>query len=327
MRSLPRLPLRWFAVAFLSVALGVAACGSSRAGEAADDGRDAVHVVATTAIWADVVASVGCDTRLRVETVVPSGSDPHAFEPSLADRAAMERADLVVTNGLGLEEGIVDTLSAVAGGGTPVFEFGAHVDARSYSSDRQADTHRDRLDPHLWLDPLKTRDALPALADALVVAGLDVDAVERCAAALTEELGEVAAETEKLVSGLLAHHRLLVTNHDSLGYFADRYGFEVIGTVLPTPSGLAEANPGQLEELARVMKRAGVRVIFADTQTASADAEAVARSLNGVRVVLLDTDTLGEPGTDESTYVGMLRTTAAVIVDALSQPDTSQVGS
>ena len=112
--------------------------------------------------------------------------------------------------------------------------------------------------------------------------------------------------------------RVFVTNHDSLGYFADRYDFEILGSVIPSASTLAQTNPAELEELAESIEAAGVTAIFVETQHSSSDANALADRVGDVEVVALLTGTLDEPGTEGSTYLGWLLQNAHLIVEGLS---------
>ena len=309
------------------MAWGLLALAAGCGGDGDDTAAGVPVVVATTSIWADVVANVACDGQVQVRTIVPVGADPHAFEPSLADRALMEDSVLIVANGLGLEEGLASTLEAVEGAGTPVFEMTDHIDTLPYTShddddddDATADDEHEHEgdDPHVWFDPVRVAAALPALADRLVAAGgLDPEHVAECVTAYTSELEAADAQIVDLLSAVPDERRKLVTNHDALGYFADRYGFEVVGTVIPTPSGLAETNPAQLEALARLIEDVGVPAVFAESQHSTADAEALAARVGDVEVVTLLTGTVG--GDDEaSTYVGFLMADARLIAAALS---------
>jgi zinc/manganese transport system substrate-binding protein len=292
-------------LAVLAVLILLPSCGGDSAPPEAGDGRPAIIV--TTSIWADVVSSVTCG-EARVETLIPIGSDPHGFEPSLADRKRLEEAVLVVANGLGLEEGLDDTISAVAEGGTPVFLMGQHIDPGPLDGD----------DPHVWFDPRRVGNALPALADYLVDrAGLDENVVGGCLDRYQADLAATDAEIAGTVAALPADRRKLVTSHDSLGYFANRYGFEIIGTVIPAPSTLAETNPAQLEELAEVIDETGVQAIFAETQHTLDDVNALAARVGDVEVVTLYTGTLGPPGEGADTYIGFLRTNAVLITESL----------
>ena len=301
----------------------LASCGSGAVESSAGSGPT---LVVTTSIWADVVDNVVCDGSANIVTLLPVGADPHGFEPSLADRADLDAASLVVANGLGLEELLEDTLEAVESDGVPVFYLGDHLDDEHGDDEHGDDEHGDDedahhhggVDPHLWFDPLLVSELLPPLADALVDdAGLDRDAIDACVADYQQQLEDANAAVVELVDGIPADRRLLVTSHDSLGYFADRYGFEVVGTVSPAASGLAESNPGQLEALAVVAEERGVAAIFAESQRASDDAERLAERLDNIELVTLFTGSLGEPGSDADTYLTFLEVNAGLIADAL----------
>ena len=170
----------------------------------------------------------------------------------------------------------------------------------------------------MWFDPHRVSEALPALADALKTeVGLDAAAVEACLTSYQAELAAVDAEIAARVDQLPAERRKLVTNHEALGYYADRYGFEVIGTVIPTPASMAQASPAQLEELAEMIEHEGVKALFAETVHSTDDVEALASRVGDVEVVTLYTGSLGPPGSGAETYVGFLRTNTDLIVDAL----------
>ena len=174
------------------------------------------------------------------------------------------------------------------------------------------------VDPHVWFDPVRVSGVLNELARHLTDdAGIDGDAVTACLGEYQAELAALDQELEDLLEQLPASKRKLVTNHDALSYFADRYGFEIIGTVLPSPTAISETNPAQLEELARTIEHEGVNAIFAETVHSSDDAEALASRVGDVEVVTLYTGSLGPPGSGAEDYVGFMRTNARLIVDAL----------
>ncbi len=380
-------------------ALGAAACSGDPAPEPSGVGAETPTILATTGIWADVVANVACNGLAQVESIIPVGGDPHGYEPSLQDRARMENAALVVANGLLLEEALEDTLHAVAESGTPVFEIAAGMDPIPYGfetgheDDHDEEGHEDdhddheghdhdeegheddheghdhdeegheddhddhdhdeegheddhddheghdhdeegheddhddheghdhahgAEDPHVWFDPHRVAEALPTLAQVLTTeVGLDQAAVEACMASYVAELEAVDAEIAAKVEQLPAGSRKLVTNHEALGYFADRYGFEVIGTVIPSPSSMAQTSPAGLEELAEIIEHEGIEAIFAETQHSVDDIEALAARVGDVDVVTLYTGSLGPAGSGAETYVGFLRTNTDLIVDAL----------
>lgn len=311
------------------------ACGGSDGEGGGPSG--APVIVATNSIWADVAGNVACDGAAEVVSLLPPGTDPHAFEPSMADRARLQEASLVVANGLGLEEGLGDTLESVEADGVPVFVAGDHVEVRPLSADAalgaeggSSDADRpagggdgashdhDEGDPHLWQDPTRVAEVVAALGEALVEeAGLDATAVRRCVERYTAELATLDEEVEAMVAAVPVDRRVLVTNHDALGYFADRYGFEVLGTVIPGPGTLAETNPAEIEALAQAVEESEVPAVFAEEQHSDADARALAERVGEVEVVTLHTDALGEEGSGAETYVAMIRRNGELVAAAL----------
>jgi len=351
-------------VAWLSLVLVASGCAGPDSGA---DGSDQIQVVATTSIWADIVNNVTCgDAGTTVEALIPIGADPHGVEPSLADRARLESAGLIVANGLLLEEGLEDVLSAVETDGTPIVRMADHIEtlalfgpsddtgeaddhdvdggqaeadddhaddaddgnADDDHADADADADADDDDddddghggddPHIWLDPQRVWAGLPALLDPLVETGFDREAVDSCLHDYQRELVMLDAEIEEMLAAIPPDARKLVTNHDSLGYFADRYGFEVVGTVIPGPSTLAESNPRQLQELATTIEQNQVAAIFTEAQYSGDEAATLAARVGEVELVTLFTGSLGEQGSGAETYIDLLRTNAQLIADALS---------
>ncbi len=320
-------------------ALLVTACASD--GEPGSDEGDAAAptVVATTSIWADVAANVACDGLAQIETIIPPGGDPHSFEPSLRDRETMDNADLVVANGLFLEESLTDAIDAVESNGVAVLRVADELDPLptgeahddDHDDDHEAGTDEAGTDdhdhagsdPHVWWDPTRVVAAVAVIADALADAGVDRAALDACAEQYVEELTTLDTDVADIVAVLPLDERLLVTNHDSLSYFADRYDFEVLGSVIPSSSSLAATSPAELDALSADIEATGVPAIFADTQSSSTDADALANRLGGVEVVSLLTGTLDEPGSEAGTYIGWLRTNAQTIVDALTRTGAS----
>jgi len=323
-------------VAALTLAsLLIAACGSNGNSdtETTTDATEAPTVVATMSIWADLTANVACDGLARVEMIIPPGGDPHSFEPSLRDRELMDDADVVVANGLFLEESLADTIDAVESNGVAVLRVADGLDPlalddEDHEEDDEEDDEEDHdddhggADPHVWWDPTRMAAAVPLVADALADVGVDRAALDACAADYVEELTALDDDVAAIVAPLPLDQRILVTNHDSLGYFADRYDFEVLGSVIPSSSSLAATSPAELDALAVDIEATGVPAIFADAQNSSNDADALADRI-GVEVIDMLTDTLDEPGSNAGTYVGWLRQNAQTIVDALTGTGTS----
>jgi len=306
--------------AFTLTAVALAACGSD---EAATTSQDQIpKVVATTSIWGDITANVACDGLAEVETIIPLGGDPHSFEASLRDRETMEGAVLIVANGLSLEESLADTLDAVEAGGVVVINAADGIDtipigASGIENDSHDDDDHSGDDPHVWLDPTRVIATLPTIANALAETGIDEGALEVCVADYTDKLQALDEEIETILATVDETDRLLVTNHDSLGYFADRYDFTVVGSVIPSPSTLAETNPAELEELAELIESTQVGAIFAETQHSSSDAQALAARVGDIEVITLRTATLDASGTAGETYVGWLLENARLIAEGL----------
>ena len=334
------------AVALAAAALTLAACtgaaeapapaadpapGAGSAPATTSDAPDPVEVVVTTSILGDLVAPiVGEDGTVRV--LMAPGVDPHGYAASAADAAAMRDADLVVANGLMLEEGLLAALDAAVADGVRVLEVAPELDPIPFAAD--AHDHGDEddhahddehahgeLDPHFWFDPLRAATAGELVADALAELRPEVDWAAR-AAGLRAELEALDAELAAVYATVPADRRKLVTNHDSLGYLADRYGFEIVATVVPGSSTSAETDPAAFAALADLLVAEGVDVVLAETTDSDALAmalaeEAVVRGAPAVTVVTLHTGSLGPAGSGAETYVGMLRTDAGLIVSAL----------
>jgi len=270
-------------------------------------------VVVTYSVLGRLVADLVGDAA-EIVVIIPDGQDPHAYEPSARDMEAMANADLLVANGLGLEETLEDAITAAAGAGTPVFELSAHVTVRDadhgddHGDDQsgEAEHAHEAGDPHLWLSPATMLEALPALADAVSTAiGTQVDP-----APLTAELESLDAE---LAAEFDALERCeLVTGHDELGYFADRYGCEVIGAVIPSMSTTADASAKRLAELKAVIAEHGATTIFTSLGTPQDVAAQISRE-TGADVVELSTHVLG----GSASYAAFIRTLADAILDAL----------
>ena len=167
--------------------------------------------------------------------------------------------------------------------------------------------HHSGPDPHLWMDPTLVAQAAALIADAAVEAGWP-GSVKDCAADYAVQLAALDEEISSQVSVVDAGDRVLVTNHDAFGRFAERYGFTVLGTILPSTSTLAEANPADLTALAEEIKEAGVTTIFYDLQASSIGAESLAERLDGVEVAGLLTGSLVEDPEVGADYITMMRT-------------------
>jgi zinc/manganese transport system substrate-binding protein len=279
--------------------------------DSASDPDDRIDVVVTTNILGDVVTNSLGDLvgdMVDVEVIMPLGADPHDFAPSTRQAEAMTEADVLVVNGAGFEAGMTNLIDSVD---APVL---AAADVVELLEDDGA------IDPHLWTDPVRMIQVVEAFAAEMGAAdGIDAGRLEQNAAAYVEELALLDQELETELSSIDDADRVLVTNHEVLGYFADRYDFEVLGAVIPSLTTGAEASASQIEELAELIVERDVPAVFGETTQSTQLADALSNEAGGdVVVVELYSESLSEPDGEAGTYVEMMRTNVRLIVEALS---------
>ncbi|MFZ9988506.1 MAG: metal ABC transporter solute-binding protein, Zn/Mn family [Candidatus Nanopelagicales bacterium] len=303
-------------------ALVLAACGgSSNDATAPSDGTPTI--VATTTVLGSIAGEIAECAGGSVTTVMPIGADPHDFSPSSADVATMVGANVVIANGLGLEEGLADALEGARADGATVIEIAPLVDPIEFGGGAHADEgavtdERDHgsLDPHVWFDMNRMADAAVIIGDALAETGGSEYA--DCGAQVADEIRTAEGEVRALLESVPEDRRILVTDHDALGYLADAYGYEVAGVVIPGGSTLAEPSSAELSALVEAIRVEGVSAIFANTADSSALSDAVASEAGGsVQVVELYVGSLGGPDSGADTYVAMMLLNAQRIAGAL----------
>jgi zinc/manganese transport system substrate-binding protein len=295
-------------------------------------GLEGPVVVVTTTILGSVVGdiltcAVGSEESMTV--VMPIGADPHDFQPSSEQVALMTRADLVVANGLFLEEGLVSILETLQSDGVNVVAVAELVDplpfqeggddghgAEDGHSDEEGESHGD-FDPHFWLDMDRMALASEAIGANLARTTGSSEFAE-CGKSVAAEIRDAQAEVIALVESIPLEARVLVTDHDAFGYFATRYGFRVVGVVVPGGSTLADPSSRELAELVAIVRDENVPVIFANTSISSTLVESLAEEVGrGVQVVALYEGSLGGPGSGAEDYISMMTLNASVIADAL----------
>lgn len=322
-----------------SLVLALTACGDDASGSGAAGEGSPATVVVTTDLLGDIVGELVGDAA-TVEVVMPPGSSPHEFAPSARQAAEMRSADVLVVNGLGFEAGLQDAIEAAEDDGVtvlaltdlvpdllPVEDHGdeEHADEHDHAEEGHAEEdHGDEhdhgdVDPHVFTDPARMAAAVAALGDELAeqVPALDTPAVADRVAGYVAQLEALDASIAALVATVPEDRRLLVTNHEVLGYFADRYDFTVVGAVLPSTTTLAEPSAAGLADLADEIAQLGVPAIFAETSSPNRLAEALAAEGTDVQVVELFGEALGPKGSGAATYLEMQRTNAERIVTAL----------
>lgn len=279
-------------------------------------------VVVTYSALESVVSDIVGDLA-RVVVIIPNGVDPHDFEPSAKDLETMSSASVVVSNGLDLEEGLEDALERTETSGVPVFHIADHVTLRNgaaddvshadesnhgHGSDESGHDHGAE-DPHIWLDPVTLAEAVPALAREIGTRiGTDLTAA---GTAVVASLGDLSAEIDTRIKTLKSC--VIITGHDSLGYFGSRFGCEVLGSIIPSFSTAAEATAKDLAELKKLAEAEGVKAIFTELGTPTDVADQLAREI-GVKVVEIGTHVVPDGGG----YDEMMINLADEIVSGLS---------
>lgn len=294
-----RCALVWSTLLILCMSLPMLGCGNG--GEGTDTRQGDGMVLTDTSFLADIVGNV-VGERFAVSALLPLGTDPHSFEPSPQDARLIAESRVVVINAAGLVPQVDDLLAAAAAPDRVVIEAAEGVVGA-------------REDPHAWLDP-----NLVILYVENISAGLAAADPEGAgdylsnAQAYSQELRDLDAWIVEQVQTIPAERRLLVTNHESFGYFAERYGFRVVGTVFPTVSGEGSPSAQQVVALVEDIRTSGAPAIFLETG-GNPD---LARQVAGEAGVKLVSDLCVASLTEDvRTYVDMMRWNVNRIVEAL----------
>jgi zinc/manganese transport system substrate-binding protein len=272
-------------------------------------------IVVTTNILGDITRSIVGD-EAEVTVLMGANADPHSFGVSAQQAASLEQAELLVHNGLGLEEGVLGHVEAAVASGVPDLAVGEHVDPIDYTADETAG----EPDPHFWTDPVRVGDAVDVIADAVIeqVPGVDADQVRANADAYRTQVDDLHTSATELFARIPPEHRKLVTNHHVFGYLAQRYDFTIIGAVIPSGTTLASPSGSDLKDLADAVAESGVPVVFADSSQPDRLVQAMAEEAGvDIEVVPLFTESLTEPGEGAGTYLEMTRRNAEAIAAGL----------
>lgn len=309
----PALLLSWGLLA------GATSCQSGAArGESVEPSAVKPRIVATTSLIGDALSRVAGD-RIELRVLLPARADPHSFQSSPQDAAAVAEAQLVFINGFGLEEALLGTLESVAGPAQLV-SISEGIEPRVIAAAEGEQREAGTADPHVWLDPTNVMVWVENARAALT--RLDPGSADHYAAnaaAYQAELEELDAWIRTEVERIPSENRELVTDHDNLGYFAARYGFTLVGAVIPAYSTLAQPSAQEIAELERTIARYDVPALFVGVAVNPVLPERIAQDL-GVGLVPLYTDSLSDPGGPAATYLEMMRYTVRAMVEALSPP-------
>lgn len=312
-------------------------------------------IVVTTAVLGDIVENL-VGEAFKVETIMPRGVSPHDFQPSARQVQAIETAELLVVNGGGFEEGLLKVFSSASDRGVPIFtaleyarpvayrdhshnddshndhsrndhgheddgEGHGHDDATSGDDDAQLGHEHDEngIDPHFFTDPAR----MALVAEALFTQLTDNfpqhfdDQSRAQAQEYIDQLGALDVEVQQLLESVPTSDRKLLMNHGVLGYFADRYNFEIVDTIIPGGGTSEGVGAEHLAQLAQVMKAEGISVIFVDHGATDRFAKVLQSELPGTAVVELYSETLGPEGSEAASYLEMVRSNATRIAEAL----------
>jgi zinc/manganese transport system substrate-binding protein len=305
------------------VVMMLAACGVSPAQAPASNGNPSLaqsgklKAVATSSIMGDLVRNVAGD-NIDLDIFVGAGADVHDFEPTPSDVAKLANAQLVFENGVGLENWL-DNLFKSSGSKAVRVVLSDGIALRGAGATNADGQAQSDHDPHIWQNPQNAMQMVKTIRDALVKADPANTAVyQKNAAAYLARLKAMDSEVADIVDQLPKGNRKLVTSHDSLGYFADRYGFEIAGSViasLTTEAG--EPSAQDLVKLIGHIKQQHVKAIFLESQSNPKVVERIASEAGVMIGPELYTDSLGAAGTPGATYIDAMLFNAKAIVNAL----------
>jgi zinc/manganese transport system substrate-binding protein len=299
-----------FAVLLALILVGTTACQPKTATVTA--GKKSI--VVTYSILGSIVKDL-VEDKANVTVSIPNRLDPHEWEPSAKDIETINKADLVIENGLGLEGGMQKTLQVAQNNGVKFFTASDYITVRHVGTGEgipsgDPDQAIGAADPHLWMDPLNMKSIVAALAPVLIKDfGLDVSSQ---AAILENQLDALNSEVASTVATVPQEDRKLVTGHESMGYFAQRYGFKLVGVIVPSISSQAEVSAADLAALKTAIIDNQVKAIFTELGTSPVVSKAIGDE-TGVKVVELTTHALP----DDGSYFTFMRNLASVITNAL----------
>ena len=260
-------------------------------------------VMAAESFLADIARQVGGE-RTQVDGLIPARLDPHSFEPTPREMAKVADCDLLIISGAGLEEWLKGIFTNI-GGSKKIIEASAGLQS-------------DNGDPHFWLDPNNVITYVDNIRDALTsIDPQGKTTYSSNAENYIQQLRQLDSWIKDQVSQIAPAQRLLVTNHETLGYFAARYGFQIIGSLIPSFSTDASPSAQQLAQLTDVIRSTTARAIFIDVGNNPQLADQIATETKAKVVTELYSESLSTADGPASTYLAMMKYNVAIIVSAL----------
>jgi len=318
--TIPGRPRAWLRCAAVVAAAAVALLSAPPAAAHAGAARDAgpIRIVATTGMVADAARAVAGERGEVVQLLGP-GVDPHLYKPTRTDIATLTGADIVFYNGLLLEGKMSDALVRVASAGRPVHAVTELLDDEYLLEPEEFQGHHD---PHVWMDPVAWMRCVEVVRDKLAqFQPAGAEDFRANAAAYLDQLRGLDAYAREVLSSVPERSRVLITAHDAFNYFGRRYGYEVVG--IQGISTESEAGVRDIKNLVDLIASRSVRAVFVETTVSDRNVSALiagARRDHGITVAIggsLFSDAMGDPGTYEGTYVGMIDHNVTTIARAL----------
>jgi ABC-type Zn uptake system ZnuABC Zn-binding protein ZnuA len=302
----------------LVVTFGFAsACQSAIPNSASMGEQPPLKVLAVETFLADIAQNVAGD-RLMVETLMPIGIDPHEFEPTPSDLAKISSSRLLIIIGGGME-GWLEKILVNAGGDRTEIVASSGLASRKPSEGEPIDPGESKFtDPHFWLDPTNVIRFVENIRDGFTYADPQGRSIyAQNAAAYISRLKDLDVWINQQVAQIPPPRRLLVTNHESLGYFADRYGFKIVGAIIPSVSSESSPSAQQLAELINQIKQTGAPAIFLETGANDELARQIAEETDVKVITGLYTHSIAKPGEGPASYLDMMKLNVNLIVEAL----------
>lgn len=279
-----------------------------------------LRVVAVETFLTDIAQNVA-GNALQVEALMPLGVDPHSFEPTPRDMARVADCQVLILNGAGLEETLQRLLGNVGGQRLIIEASAGLVSRQTQAGEQSPDTAghaHDEIDPHFWLDPNNVLRYVENIRDGLSRADpAHASAYAANAETYSANLKELDQWVRQQIETIPPARRLLVTNHESLGYFADRYGLRVVGTIVPSVSVGASPSAQQVAALIDQIKATGAPAIFLETGNNPQLAEQIAAETGARVVTTLYSHSITAADGPAPTYLDLIRFNTTAIVDAL----------
>jgi len=317
----PKPGWKWLTVLiFLFSSLAFVRCSPSQI--AATSPTDKLSVVATTTILGDVVKQIGGD-QIELSVLLPTGVDPHSFQPTPQDIKLLTNSDLIFMNGAGLEEfmqPLLDNALAATGKNPPKIISASDGITLRHLESTQGQSGIDTLggsDPHVWFNPQNVITWSKNIADALSNADpANASKYQENQKAYQTKLEDLDLWITQQVAQIPPQNRKLVTDHNDLGYFADKYGFEVIGAIVPGFSTAAEPSAQELANLEQTMRESGAKVVIVGT-IVNANMESSIAQDTGTKLITIYSGSLSAPGGEAATYLDLMRYDVTAITSGL----------